>query len=182
MPTAPKLYANLGGAVGLVRSDPAWAQLTPDTPLGFSFCTSALVMANDSPEAFVNTRDKHDQISRSGVREWQPGDSDVVLFVSEPSGPFPPRAPPAEPGSGSSGNEPRSPDGRSPRGGSPGRRGSGGGRIARSLVHVGGSGYHLPPCVTVTLVNIEDKFKAFNKTVRRRVRARSDGTRPPTFG
>ena len=42
-PVAPPVFANLGGSVGLVRSDPAWGALTPDAAIGLSFTTSALV-------------------------------------------------------------------------------------------------------------------------------------------
>ena len=38
------------------------------------------------------------------------------------------------------------------------------------MVHVGGCGYHLPPCATVTLISIDDKFRAYGKNIRRRVR------------
>ena len=80
----PHLFANINGPVGLLRSDPAWAALKPDAQLGLQFTTSALVMTNDSVEAFVNNREKHDCLARSGVREWVAGDSDIVCFVSEP--------------------------------------------------------------------------------------------------
>ena len=43
-------------------------------------------MTNDSVEAFVNNREKHDcLLARSGVREWVAGDSDIVCAsASEP--------------------------------------------------------------------------------------------------
>ena len=43
--TPPPLYANLGGPIGLVRSDPVWSQLTADARIGLQFTTSALVRA-----------------------------------------------------------------------------------------------------------------------------------------
>ena len=39
----------------------------------------------------------------------------------------------------------------------------------RSLVDVGGYGYHLPPGAHVTLEDVQDKFKAYGKQVRRRL-------------
>ena len=46
---APTVYANLGGPMGLVRSDVCWAQLTPDAAIGLQFTTSALVRAPPMP-------------------------------------------------------------------------------------------------------------------------------------
>ena len=39
----------------------------------------------------------------------------------------------------------------------------------RSLVGVGGYGYHLPPGARITLEDVQDKFKAYGKQVRRRL-------------
>lgn len=39
----------------------------------------------------------------------------------------------------------------------------------RSMVHVGGSGYHLPPNSTVTLLGAADRFRASHTTVKRMV-------------
>ena len=41
--------------------------------------------------------------------------------------------------------------------------------FVRALVHVGGCGYHLPPGATITLVAIDDKFRAHSRAIRRRL-------------
>jgi hypothetical protein len=134
---APPLYANLTGPLGLTLNDATWARLTPSAPLGLSFTTNALVATNDEPLAFVNNREKHDCLARSGVREWQGADSDIVCFISE-----------AAAHADADGDASQ--------------------HVVRSMVHVGGSGYHLPPGATVTLVGIAERFRAHNRPVRRR--------------
>jgi len=39
----------------------------------------------------------------------------------------------------------------------------------RSMLHMGGFGYHLPPDATVTLERVDDRFNAFGRTVKRRL-------------
>ena len=146
---APDIYRSLTGPLGLMQSDPeVWGELcnayctTGAAAIGISITTSAVVMGNENTAAFHNHRGVHMLLSRCGVREWHPAESDVVCFVSEEStsicndttngvhdnsgGPIGGRS--CDNGVWSNGGD---------------------ARIYRSLVHVGGEGYHLPPGATV---------------------------------
>ena len=168
----PAVYANLDGRMGLVESDPVWRGLINGTlSIGDTFTTSALVLTNDTAEAFHNGRGMHGNFSRCGVREWNPinPESDVVCFLSEPSNPQVAVEAPAPSGARS----PRSPKSPSK---SPTKKAKAGAVSApaatstcRSMVHVGGNGYHLPPGASVTLVSISDSFRAHKKKVHRRL-------------
>jgi hypothetical protein len=155
---APPVYLNLTGPLGLTTNDEAWRCLHPDAELGTTFVSSTLVVATAAPETFQTSRGACSYVSRSGVREWMPGESDVVCFLSEPSdasaaGDAAGGAPGFAPGSCAGANA----------------SGARGARLHRSMVHLGGMGYHLPPGATIVLVSIQDKFRGAGNLIKRRL-------------
>ena len=191
---APDIYRNLTGPLSLMQSDPeAWNKLcgtycaTGAAALGVSVTTSALIIGNENANAFHNHRGVHTLLSRCGVREWHPTESDVVRFVSEGSAAI--RVSHAsendERGTKAEGTD--APETGSNRAGAnastfgrmkstsvaanseglwpgPDCGETGGGndggsdhcdrRIQRSLIYMGGEGYHLPPGATVSATEI----------------------------
>ena len=141
---APPVYLNLTGPLGLATNDEAWRCLHPDAELGITFVSSTLVVATAAPETFQTSRGACSYVARSGVREWMPGESDVVCFLSEPSD-----ASAATDAAGASGVRVA--------------------RLHRSMVHMGGMGYHLPPGATIVLVSIQDKFRGAGNLIKRRL-------------
>ena len=174
---APRCFAHLSGMLGLAEADPAWRALFSAKPNAAGaaassasgggdygvepFTTSALVIAIDSPRCLpeAGTTPYHAHLSRGGVKEC------AAPFSRSRSLPTPPtHRPPLTPrlprrrwaavDSDVVAFESSFVDGTGP---------------CRSLVHMGGMGYHLPPGATVSLVSVEDKFKAYGQAMKRRL-------------
>jgi len=120
---APLTFVHLHGALGLAASDAMWDQLGSEAGPGFTFRTSAVIMAVPSVDAFPNSRGIHACLCQSGVRDFVLMDSDIVCFQSLQHE----------------------------------------GMFSRSMVPVGGGGYHLPAGAYIELVSVDEKFRVITR-------------------